>query len=48
VRYRRLEWMSHVAHMHAGLMAAATMAVRELGQFLREASTGTGPATSTT
>lgn len=39
VRYRRLERMWHVAHLHAGLVAASTAAVREIGAFLRETTT---------
>jgi epsilon-lactone hydrolase len=36
VRYRRLDRMWHVAHLHAGLMTAATSAVSEIGDFLRK------------
>lgn len=36
VVYRRLERMWHVAHVHAGLVAASTAAVREIGAFLRD------------
>ena len=36
VAYRRLERMWHVAHLHAGLVAASTAAVGEIGAFLRK------------
>lgn len=36
VRYRRLNRMWHVAHLHAGLVKAATGAVAEVGAFLSE------------
>jgi acetyl esterase/lipase len=39
VRFRRLERMWHVAHLHAGLVAASTAAVHEIGEFLRETTT---------
>ena len=35
-RYRRLPDLWHVAHLHAGLMTAATDAVGDLGEFLRQ------------
>ena len=39
VHYRRLPRMWHVAHLNAGLMAASTAAVHEIGEFLRETTT---------
>jgi acetyl esterase/lipase len=38
VDVRRLDDMWHVWHMHAGLVAAPTRAVRELGAFIRTAA----------
>jgi acetyl esterase/lipase len=39
VTYRCLDRMWHVAHLHAGLMKAATAAVAEIGDFLIETTT---------
>jgi monoterpene epsilon-lactone hydrolase len=36
VRYRKLDGLWHVAHVHAGLVAESTAAAEEVGHFLRE------------
>jgi acetyl esterase/lipase len=36
VCYRRLDRSWHVAHLHAGLVSAATAAVAEAGTFLKD------------
>lgn len=41
VRYRNLDEMWHVGHLHAGLVPESTIAVGEVGRFLRASTTPT-------